>query len=236
MNKKFTILELLVVIAVISILLSLLLPRLMNSREKARRVVCMNNQSQLNKKNLLLAVDNNNRFLPTRKDVGSFDHNLWIGRKFNNALDLEHQDIADARGRRQLLFCPNLEEIGWYSRSRKAYMVGYSILTGRSLLVNKYKYDLPLGLAAANNYAPMSSDLNDSSTVHRWTAVAHHKSYRPLNTRQKTPGILARDYGSEGGNVAYLHGGVRWVNIRALEVYYSYNTNPGYKSMWNFGE
>ena len=45
--KKFTLLELLIVIAIITILLSLLMPSLGKAREKTKRVVCMSNLKQL---------------------------------------------------------------------------------------------------------------------------------------------------------------------------------------------
>ena len=58
MYKKFTLTELLIVVAIIGILVSLLLPSLSTAREKGKRAVCLSNLSQLHKTNVLFRNDN----------------------------------------------------------------------------------------------------------------------------------------------------------------------------------
>ena len=61
---KFTLLELLIVIAIIGILLSLLLPSLGKAREAAKVAVCMSNQNQISKVLIMGINDYDGYFLP----------------------------------------------------------------------------------------------------------------------------------------------------------------------------
>ena len=62
--KRFTLMELLVVVAIIGILLSLLLPSLTKARHVSIQAVCMSNQNQLSKATLLYTKNNNSWLMP----------------------------------------------------------------------------------------------------------------------------------------------------------------------------
>lgn len=61
--KKFTLIELLIVVAFIGILLSLLLPSLSKARDTAKRAVCISNQSQI-MKGMFMSTETNNNKVP----------------------------------------------------------------------------------------------------------------------------------------------------------------------------
>ena len=74
-RKRFTLIELLIVIAIIAILAALLMPALRSARETAKRTACINNQKSIGHYTYQYAVEN-------RSDLsGLFGQwNNWLGR------------------------------------------------------------------------------------------------------------------------------------------------------------
>jgi len=154
MNKKasFTLIELLIVVAIIGILFSILLPSLSKAREVAKLTVCMSNQSQISKKIIIYSDDRNGFIPPYHRDGWNIDngHNtryFYYGNSWNSRRNLAHlwekeEDVDNG----QILFCPSQKnglfkyetyapfpnasatpESGWSDRIR----IGYSYNTWR---------------------------------------------------------------------------------------------------------
>jgi prepilin-type N-terminal cleavage/methylation domain-containing protein/prepilin-type processing-associated H-X9-DG protein len=74
-HRAFTLIEVLVVVAIIALLLSILLPSLARARENAKAVVCLCNVRQLAQAFVAYSVSNQNRLPGSRSDYGAD----WLG-------------------------------------------------------------------------------------------------------------------------------------------------------------
>lgn len=79
MKKAFTLLELLIVIAVIGLLMGILLPTLSAARAQVKATVCQSNIRQLLLANIGYATENNGSYVPAAPDIFSDNKHRWHG-------------------------------------------------------------------------------------------------------------------------------------------------------------
>lgn len=96
--KKFSLIELLVVVAIIGILSSLLLPTLGKAREKARIKVCMNNLKQINAA-AFLYMDDSEGFYPGANDPDGLSWDDRFGTYDGRNLSEAQQNVGGASGK-----------------------------------------------------------------------------------------------------------------------------------------
>ena len=122
----FTLLELLIVIAIIAILAAMLLPALGKARDTAKQVKCMSNYSQIGKGHFLYADDNDGMFPPgktrnassttvreyvsRRRDFAQLAH--YLEERLVNSTDLDNILIGQGDSK---FVCPSKPPT--YSRS-----------------------------------------------------------------------------------------------------------------------
>ena len=227
--KKFTLIELLIVIAIIGILASLLLPSLSKTREKARRAVCLSNQRQFAMAVTMIAEDQDGKLPSGAKGANAqgADHSIWLGFYLRDLLIKENGFSEEA------LYCPNMKGMKQIQGSEQ--MIGFSYLGGRHKIKNKYSYDIAIRLTDESSI-PLITDINDSSTSLNWTGIAHMADEGTDGKKHGTSGVQAKSLGSKGGNVIFLHGGAKWHTINNLQIYNNYNVSTAWKSMWTYDQ
>ena len=76
-RSKFTLIELLIVIAILGILISILLPSLLNARRKAKIAVCLSNKSQIGRGFYKYGHDNNGKLPQSSMVVSSYGTHVY---------------------------------------------------------------------------------------------------------------------------------------------------------------
>lgn len=212
--KKFTLLELLIVIAVIMILTGVLLPALVKARERGRRAACMGSLKQLctatmvyvsdHDEALFLAVTNNYNLIggfveSSEKTRGSlpFFFSKYLGGGLLSNGNISRQPKG--------FICPSSERKDRnYYRSSYAYYLGSAIdyKMTLSLVMRYHKVALSKHRGTGYGYGALSPAL--------WSDRINLRSdgnNGGLPETNHLPNTLG-----EGGNVGCIDGSVRWID------------------------
>jgi prepilin-type N-terminal cleavage/methylation domain-containing protein len=127
--RAFTLLELLIVIAIIALLAALLLPALKTARGEGKRVTCQNNLRQLVIATLIYAADNDGK-LPDNKPGSTNDWvcgNLRLGREATNQVLIQKGKLFPYANHLSLYRCPaDLSQTNGAARVRSYSMNGWA--------------------------------------------------------------------------------------------------------------
>ena len=208
-NRSFTLIELLIVIAIIGILLSLLLPSLFKARKKAQLAVCLSNQKQIGTAMMAYTV-NNDAFYPVYGDK-YVDDISWD----DQLSDYDGRSLSDEQKRESVLKindypdmdssiyeCPGnvMERVNQYPRS-------YSIN-------DSYSKDLDhinaiRGVAGFINQTANKGEADEYKFSIPWASNLS-RVYDPSNF------IVLFDNQSYGNELGHCSGGSGYFNAKAV--------------------
>src|SRR5262245_16610849 len=77
-GRAFTVLELLVVVAILGVLASLLMPALSRAKSNMKRATCLNNLAQIGKGVAMYADDFNQVLFPIANRTGPFENGIAV--------------------------------------------------------------------------------------------------------------------------------------------------------------
>lgn len=231
-DKSFTLIELLIVVAIIAILVSILMPSLGKAREKARRAVCLSNLKQCGFVSILYAKNNNFRLNPSGGMKPTVDGLHWLANHTMSGFDpyIGSWEITD---------CPNWVNVNTKAKEAAANsygsnMIGYVYSGGlrTHLLRGPGKNWVSPKLTTDDGEMMLWADR--VMTTDGWGSSIPHTN---MGWKKGPDGVLVNPgkYGSEGGNILLLNGSAKWVNQSDMTAQKSTN-NPNISVWWKIEE
>ncbi len=232
-----------VVIAVIGILSALVLSGISSTKEKAKRIRCLNNLKQFitashlhandNEDKVLFGLDNNNGPLSTSITAGINSHTI-------NISDETMEALRESAGDTNIVYCPGFDH-GWmqpYAHNKYGYLIGYNYLGGHKFSTSNYSeyaaWKSPQSLADDPSLA-LVSDANHWATQDKWT-IAPHGSRGAITqgggSFVRGKGEPSVDIGAAGGNVGLLDGSVGWKPINQMKAHIASTHDAKYIGAW----
>ena len=216
--RGFTLVELLTVVAIIVLLVALLTPTLVHTRELTRRAVCKSVFHQQLTGVTQYAAHNRGMLLPGYRYASSPAHTFHDEPFALNADTYESYRDRYFDGDDRLFACPNMGPLS-FPRAHlpsEMYILGFNYNGNKPGLnaLSGSKYPVGRLDCAEAVTVPLFSDLNNWSVGFGRTLVAH--TARGGVGDIYGFGADAFDAGSEGGNYGYADGHVIWLGLDTL--------------------
>lgn len=247
-DRAFTLIELLVVIAIVAILAALLLPALAAAKEKAARTVCKSNLHQFTLGQIMVAMDNREKFPNAVRDTLDYHASYISSTLYTSLVACLTREISPCPSMRRGVYLtppyaqthvPADDGIGW--------VIGYYNLAGvppsmQGLLQasvrignrTTVKWVSPQTTHDLGDLA-IAADINEDMTLAGWKTgsnAPHTRQGRVYAETGTRPRISPAALGAQGGNVGYLDGSVRWRKIGIMEPHLVWSGGPVIVGEW----
>jgi prepilin-type N-terminal cleavage/methylation domain-containing protein len=224
----FSIIELMVSVAIIAIVAAVVLPGLSNAKERGHRALCQNRLRQFHLVALLYAGDHDDLFPPAIKDTME-EHLAWIGSTTWTNLK------AYGSGSDVFMDCPNypppLNKPGGFYNPGYGYLIGYHYFAG---FHSWGDWDSPQKVTD-NPELLLLTDVNQWGPGLKMARYAHGPTGArlfgaPFNDNNIS--VTPNEAGVSGGHRAYLNGSIQWVPRPKMKEHVASFWGTAYMGAW----
>jgi type II secretory pathway pseudopilin PulG len=246
-RPAFTLVEMLLVVAMVVLLISILLPSLGSAREMTNRTLCAARLNQLSMASITYSGDHRRR-LPTGVRGDGAEHLPWISADLFDilrnytAVSRPSSDYAQyAYMPDAVLECPNffLPGPGYYHPGARGWVLGYLYQGGHPavaagpLSAGSERWRSPI--LANDGALTLWTDWNEWSPLDRWTVVPHTARGARTDGSYYNPsggGSPSVMMGAQGGNVARVDCSVTWKALSDMRQHETSVSTGNWLGMW----